>query len=155
MPGTFSPPPWVSNPDMQHDTSVTHVSWFMPGSLTSGFLWSRWRENVPGIPGACVIRNFTYLARDPLGQLYQYHKAIGSNPKIHKQKQQNKNCVIHGHNSWDRLIAQNMLTFLFILRSSTYHCNCILPQRGFHGESALYSVSYVTMTMELSPSNYS
>ena len=43
MPGTFSPPPRVSDPDMHHSTCVTHVSWCMPGSLTSGFLWSRWR----------------------------------------------------------------------------------------------------------------
>ena len=43
MPGTFSPPPWVSDPDMHHGTCVTHVPWCMPGSLTDGFLWSRWR----------------------------------------------------------------------------------------------------------------
>ena len=43
MPGTFSPPPRVSDPDMHHGTGVTHVPWCMPGSLTSGFLWSRWR----------------------------------------------------------------------------------------------------------------
>ena len=43
MPGTFSPPPWVSDPDMLHGTCVTHVLWCMPGTLTSGFLWSRWR----------------------------------------------------------------------------------------------------------------
>ena len=43
MLGTFSPPPCVSNPDMQHGTCVTHVSWCMPGSLTSSFLWSRLR----------------------------------------------------------------------------------------------------------------
>ena len=42
MPGTFSPPPRVSDPDMQHGTCVTHVPWCMPGSLTSGFVWSRW-----------------------------------------------------------------------------------------------------------------
>ena len=42
MPGTFSPPLRVSNPDMHHGTCVTHVSWCMPGSLTSGFLWSWW-----------------------------------------------------------------------------------------------------------------
>ena len=58
MPGTFSPPPWVSEPDMHHDTCVMHVSWCMPGSLTSGFIWSRLRrKNVPGIPGACATRN--------------------------------------------------------------------------------------------------
>ena len=43
MPGTFSPPPRVSNPDMHHGTCVTHVPWCMSGSLTRGFLWSRWR----------------------------------------------------------------------------------------------------------------
>ena len=72
MSGTFSPPRtsketyrqrsrraslWVSDPDMHHGT---HVPWCMSGSLThSG------GENVPGIPGACAARNFTYLARGP------------------------------------------------------------------------------------------
>ena len=42
MPGTFSPPPWVSNPDMHQGTCGTHVPWCMPGSLTSGFLLSWW-----------------------------------------------------------------------------------------------------------------
>ena len=65
MSGTFSPPPRVSDPGMHHGTCVTHVPWCMPGSQTSGFLWRRWRGNVPGIPGACATRNFTYLARGP------------------------------------------------------------------------------------------
>ena len=43
MPGTFSPPTRASDPDMHHGTCVTQVPWCMPGSLTSGFLWSRWR----------------------------------------------------------------------------------------------------------------
>ena len=43
FPGTFPPPPRVSDPDMHHGTYVTHVPWCMSGSLTSGFLWSRWR----------------------------------------------------------------------------------------------------------------
>ena len=43
MLGTFFPPPRVSDPDIHHDTCVTHVSWCMPGSLNSGFLWCRWR----------------------------------------------------------------------------------------------------------------
>ena len=64
MPGTFSPSPRVSDPDMHHGTCVTRVPWCMPGLLTSGFLWSQW-ENVPGIPGACATRNFTYPVRGP------------------------------------------------------------------------------------------
>ena len=43
MPGTFSPSPRVSDPDMHPGTCVTHVPWCMSGSLTSGFLWSRVR----------------------------------------------------------------------------------------------------------------
>ena len=51
MPGTFSPPPWVSDPDMHHGTCVTHVSWCMPGSLNSGFLWSqRQGKTFPAFP---------------------------------------------------------------------------------------------------------
>ena len=37
------PPPLVRDPDMHHGTCVTHVPRCMPGSLTIGFLWSRWR----------------------------------------------------------------------------------------------------------------
>ena len=40
----FSPPPWASVPDMHHGMCVRHVSWCMPGSLTSVFLRSRWRR---------------------------------------------------------------------------------------------------------------
>ena len=43
MPGTFSPPPRVRDPDMYHGTFVTHVTWCMSGSLTGVFLWSQWR----------------------------------------------------------------------------------------------------------------
>ena len=64
MSGTFFfPPPRVSNPGMPHGTCMTHVPWCMPGSLASGFLWSQWRKNVPGIPGACATHNFIYLVR--------------------------------------------------------------------------------------------
>ena len=49
MPGTFSPPPRVSDPDMHLGTRVTHVPWCMPGSLTSGFIWRRWR-GFPAFP---------------------------------------------------------------------------------------------------------
>ena len=56
MSGTFSSPPrvsdpWVSDPYMHYGTCVTHVPWSMPESLTSGFLWSRWRGKMfPAFP---------------------------------------------------------------------------------------------------------
>ena len=67
MPGTFSPPqrkPLVSDPGIHHGTCVTHVPWCMSGSLTRGG-----EENVPGIPGACAIRNFTHLVRGLLSHM--------------------------------------------------------------------------------------
>ena len=64
MPGTFSPPPWVSDPNMHHGTCVVHARAVMhAGSLTSGFLWSRGGENVPGIPGACNPQFCIYSKR--------------------------------------------------------------------------------------------
>ena len=81
MPGTFSPSPQVSDPDMHHGTLTSGfllksaagenvpgipVPWCMPGSLTSGFLLkSAAGENVPGIPGTCATCIFTYLVRGP------------------------------------------------------------------------------------------
>ena len=44
MPGTFFPPPRVSNPGKHHGTGVAHVPGFMPGSLTNGSLWRWWRR---------------------------------------------------------------------------------------------------------------
>ena len=46
----------VSNPGMHHGTCITHVPWSL--SRSGG-------EKVTGIPGACAIRSFTYLARGP------------------------------------------------------------------------------------------
>ena len=71
-PGTFSTLPRVSDPDMRHGMHVTHMPRCIAGSLTSGFLWSRWRLSssypvvfMSGIPGACATRNFTYLTKGP------------------------------------------------------------------------------------------
>ena len=49
--------PLVSDSGMHHGACATHVPWCMSGSLTRSD-----GENVPGIPGACATRNFTYLA---------------------------------------------------------------------------------------------
>ena len=54
--------PPVSDLGMYHGTCVTHVPWYMSGSLNPGS-----GENVPGIPGECAIRIFTYLVRGPWG----------------------------------------------------------------------------------------
>ena len=50
----------VRDPGVHHGTCATHVPWCMSGSLIRGG-----RENVPGMPGTCTTRNFTYLVRGP------------------------------------------------------------------------------------------
>ena len=66
MPGTFSSPPRVSDPDMHHGTCVTHVPWCMPESITSGILWCRWWNGSQGCflsdlkLDMWVIRKITY-----------------------------------------------------------------------------------------------
>ena len=65
MPGTFFPTPRVSYPDMHYGKCVTNVPWCMLRSLSSGFLWSRWRGKRSRHSGACVARNFTYQVRGP------------------------------------------------------------------------------------------
>ena len=57
MPWTFSPPPQISDPDMHHGTYVKHIR----DRLLAVFFEVDGGENVPGILGACSIRNFTYL----------------------------------------------------------------------------------------------
>ena len=68
MPVTFSPPPRVSDPDMHHGTFVTDVLWCMPGSLTSSFLWSRWRGN-RSRHSRCICNPQFYVSQHQNGYL--------------------------------------------------------------------------------------
>ena len=60
--------PQVTDAGMHHGTYVTYVPWCMSGLLTRGG-----GESVPGIPGACANRNFTYLVRGP----WTWHESVG------------------------------------------------------------------------------
>ena len=60
----FKRKPLVSYPGMYHGTCVTHVSWYMSGSLTRG----GWENVIPGaFRHSWRMRNpqFTYLVRGP------------------------------------------------------------------------------------------
>ena len=57
MPGTFSPPPRIGDPDMHHGTCWDR--------LLAIFLEVDGGENVSGILGACAARNIMYLAGGP------------------------------------------------------------------------------------------
>ena len=70
--------PLVSDPDMHHGTCVTHVPWCMPGSLTSGFLWSRWRGKRFRHSRRMRIPYFTYLVRGPYHKIIHFHRITSS-----------------------------------------------------------------------------
>ena len=81
MPGTFSLPTQVSDPDTHHGTCVTHVSWCMPGSLTSGFpLKSVAGKSFPAFPAHALPQFHVSGKRPMVGEgrarrndlLYQY-----------------------------------------------------------------------------------
>ena len=55
----------VSDRDMHHGTCVTHVPWWMSGSLTSSFLWSRWQGKRSWHSRCMRNPDFTYLAIGP------------------------------------------------------------------------------------------
>ena len=80
MSGTFSPPQWVSDPDMHHGTCVTHASWCMPGSLTNGFLWSRWRGKRSQHSRRMRNPQFYVSGKRPMGhhphKLHNLHQAV-------------------------------------------------------------------------------
>ena len=58
----------VSDPDMHHDTCVTHVPWCMPGYLTSGFIWSRCRWKHSRRPRRVCNTQFYVSGKRPMPQ---------------------------------------------------------------------------------------
>ena len=64
--GTFSPPLRVSDPDM-------HMPWCMPGSLTSGFLWSRCRRKLSRHFRSMHNPQFNVFGNKPMGNNFQMH----------------------------------------------------------------------------------
>ena len=65
----FSPSPRVGDPNMHHGTCETHVPWCMTGSLTSCFLWIRWRGKRSRHSRRMRNPQFIHLARGPWDML--------------------------------------------------------------------------------------
>ena len=66
MPGTFSPPPTSKETASSQSRHASRHVRHAPVVMHIGIANPLWRgQNVPGIPGACATRNFTYLARGP------------------------------------------------------------------------------------------
>ena len=80
MPGTLSPPSRVSDPDKHHGMCVTHVSWCMLGSLTSGFLSSRflWERS----PHSRRMHNPQFYIWFGVHIALKFDRRLGSNAQI-------------------------------------------------------------------------
>ena len=73
MPGTFSPPPPSKETARSRSRDASRYMRHARVVMHVGIANPQWRGNVPGIPGACATRNFTYLARGQWTQ-HRYRK---------------------------------------------------------------------------------
>ena len=78
VPGTFSPPPRVSDSDMHHGTCVTHVPWCMPGLLISGFLGSLLRGKRSRHSRRMRNPQFYVFVKRSMGKAFPGHRAMMS-----------------------------------------------------------------------------
>ena len=69
LPGTFSLPSRVRDPDMYYGTcvTVTHVPWWMSGSLPSDYLWSRHRIKRSWHSRCMFSLQFSQSGKRPIG----------------------------------------------------------------------------------------
>ena len=89
MPETFSPPPWVSNPDMHRSMYVTHMPWCIPGSLINGFPWSRWRGKRSRHSRCMCSPQFYVFVKKPMANAHgmfwvQIHASVWSSEKLRR-----------------------------------------------------------------------
>ena len=63
MPGTFSLPPQVSDPNMHHGTCMTHVSWCMPGCCVCLSVCLSFNRSCPLVASTVQDGLFPYLVQ--------------------------------------------------------------------------------------------
>ena len=85
MPRTFSPPPWISDPDIHHGMCVAHVPWCMSGSLMNGFFGSRWRGKRSRHTWRMRNPQFCVSGKRPMGRFSKLiTKSCGTHNVVHK-----------------------------------------------------------------------
>ena len=103
MPGAFSPPPWVSDPEMHHGTCVAHVPWCMSGSLTSGFLWSRWRGKRSRYYRRMRNPRFCVYGKRPMVSMSQRNR----NTRAYLPLPGHPQCLNENSRKWYELSSEN------------------------------------------------
>ena len=141
MPGTFSPPPRVSDPDMHHGTCVTHVPWYMPGSLTDGFLWSRWRGKRSRHSRRMRNLQFYVSGKKPLVALLYYNWDQGPISQMIFLRHKNSVCISFClYPICNKMIAMKFCWWHYScvvvtcvnFCSDMFPCNGVTPKPIFH-----------------------
>ena len=118
MPGTFHPPPQISDPDKHHGTCVTHGPWCMPGSLTSGFLWSRWRGKRSRHSRRMRNPQFYVSGKRSIGAIIRLPQCQQSNPGENEDKWINPLSIVNQYCSAKPYIGNvYLLLTLWSIRS--------------------------------------
>ena len=81
-PGPFSPPPTSKDTASQRSQHASRHVRDARAVMHVGIANPLWRENIPGIPGACATCNFTYLVRGPW-RVLNYNANMYSNIQVH------------------------------------------------------------------------
>ena len=76
-----SPASLVSDAEMHHGTYMTYVPWCMPGSLTSGFILSRWRGKRFRHPRRMRNPQFCISGKRPMNIIHEVAVHRKSNEK--------------------------------------------------------------------------
>ena len=147
MPGTFSPPPRVSDPDMNHGTCVTHVPLCMPGSLTSDFLWYWWRGKRSrhsrrmrnpqfDVSGKRPMVNVWYWESSPF-QTEKHTKGLEASQRIIEPPDRQADIQTHAHTQTGRIIylptfSQVKIQYSVDQCPGKYVNICVIPQSTRH-----------------------
>ena len=123
--------PLISDPGVHHGTCLMHVPWCMSGSLTRGG-----GENLPGIPGACAIRNFAYLVRGPWR--IQYLLQLWLPPPSYNIS--HKICPLFGY---------ALTCFFFFVSRSLFELNAHILQRCVNVTGAKIGMSWEPFTTSI------
>ena len=136
----FQRKPIVNDPGLHHGTCVTHMPWCMSRSLTRGG-----GENVPGIPGACATRKFTYLVRGPLWRpletriyVWWMSRRHSSDMAINLFKKQDDSFYRSGFccpiKSVPVRFGDDLMTLLHFLNHLTFEAGNLLVSSGFKAQ---------------------
>ena len=116
------PPQIVSELDMHHGTCMTHMPWCMPGSLTGGFLLSRWRGKRSLHP-RCMRNPQYYVSGKRPMEAVQHHWPLWGESIAHRSQNLSSKCRVVGDlGGLDSLVV----SFYWYGKSRTYKDSCSL-----------------------------